>query len=221
MSYHTQPNDLMSTKKALEQIFSKLSGTTKWQLDFFIEIFNLIYSIQGRVNFQNLCRYSELNESTFRRNFQKFFDWLNFNYQLMLLSGFDPQKEIIAAFDCSYIPKSGSKTFGIDRFWSGCMNRAIKGLELSLVCLIDVATEKAWALNARQTPAGLSKKENDSTKTRIDFYLGQLKECTDKLLNVKHFVADGFYAKTKVFRAIREMDKHLTTKMKRLDRACS
>ncbi len=50
----TQPHDLMSTKKALEQIFDKLTGTTKWQLDFFIEIFNLIYSIQGRFNFQNL-----------------------------------------------------------------------------------------------------------------------------------------------------------------------
>ena len=47
----------MSTKKALEQIFDNLIGTTKWQQDFFIEILNLIYSIQGRINFQNLCRY--------------------------------------------------------------------------------------------------------------------------------------------------------------------
>ena len=204
----------MSTTRALEQIFDKLTGTTKWQLDFFIEIFNLIYSIQGRFNFQNLTRYSELNESTFRRNFQKFFDWLDFNFQLMQLSGVDFQKEVIAVFDCSYIPKAGSKTFGIDRFWSGCMNRAVKGLELSLVCLIDVSTKKAWALDAAQTPAGLSKKEKDKTRTRIDFYLEQLDRCKDKLLSIKHFVADGYYAKSKVFEHVRAMDKHLITKLR-------
>ena len=204
----------MSTKAALEHIFDKLNGSTKWQLNFFIEIFDLIYSIQGRFNFQNLTRYSELNESTFRRNFQKFFDWLEFNYHLMLLSGVDLKGEIIAAFDCSYIPKSGSKTFGLDRFWSGCLNRAVKGLELSLVCLIDVKAKRAWALDALQTPAGLSKKEQDKGKTRIDFYLGQLQKCKDKLLTIKYFVADGFYAKTKVFDAVRAMDKHLITKLR-------
>jgi len=202
----------MSTTKALKQIFNKLNGTTKWQLNFFIEIFDLIYSIQGR--FQNLTRYSDLNESTFRRNFQKFFDWLNFNYQLMLLAGVDMQGEIIAAFDCSFIPKSGSRTFGIDRFWSGCLNRAIKGLEISLVCLIDVDAKKAWALDTIQTPSGLSKKAKDSRKTRIDFYLEQLIKCKDKLLNIRHFVADGFYAKTKVFDSITAMDKHLITKLR-------
>jgi len=204
----------MSTTRALEQIFDKLTGTTKWQLDFFIEIFNLIYSIQGRFNFQNLTRYSDLNESTFRRNFQKFFDWLDFNYQLMQLTSLDFQGEVIAAFDCSYIPKSGSKTFGLDRFWSGCLNRAVKGLELSLVCLIDVRTRKAWALNALQTPSRLSKKENDNTKTRIDFYLDQLKQCKDKLLTINYFVADGFYAKRKVFDAIVAMNKQLITKLR-------
>ena len=55
----------MSTTRALEQIFDKLPGTTKWQQDFFIEVFKLIYTIKGRVNFQNLTRYSKLNESTF------------------------------------------------------------------------------------------------------------------------------------------------------------
>lgn len=204
----------MSTTRALEQIFDKLTGSTKWQLDFFIEIFELIYSIQGRFNFQNLTRYSNLNESTFRRNFQKFFDWLDFNYQLMLLGGVNLQGEIIAAFDCSYIPKAGSKTFGIDRFWSGCMNRAVKGLELSLVCLIDVKAKRAWALDAAQTPSSLSKKENDSTKTRIDFYLEQLSKCMDKLLNVNYFVADGFYAKTKVFQFVIKQNKHLITKLR-------
>lgn len=204
----------MSTTRVLEQIFAKLTGTTKWQLNFFIEIFDLIYSIQGRMNFQNLTRYSELNESTFRRNFQKFFDWLNFNLQLMLLAGVDVQDEVIAAFDCSFVPKAGSKTFGLDRFWSGCLSKAVKGLELSLVCLIDVKSRKAWALDAVQTPSGLSHKENDSSKTRVDFYLEQVKKCADKLLDINYFVGDGFYAKTKVFKALADLDKFFITKLR-------
>ena len=204
----------MSTKKALEQIFGNLAGTTKWQLDFFIEIFNLIYSIQGRINFQNLCRYSQLNESTFRRNFQKFFDWLDFNFQLILLAGVKLEGEVIAAMDCSFVSKSGKSTYGLDRFWSGCMGKALKGLEISLVSLIDVKTRKAWALDVVQTPSGLSPKENDEKRTRIDFYIDQLKKCKNKLLNVKYFVGDGFYAKTKVFEAMTEMGKHFITKLR-------
>ena len=132
----------MSTKSALEQIFDKLNGTTKWQLNFFIEVFDLIYSIQGRFNFQNLTRYSKLNESTFRRNFQKFFDWLDFNLALIRLSGVNLNEEVIAVFDCSFLTKSGKKTYGLDRFWSGCLNRAVKGLEISMLSLIDVKLEK-------------------------------------------------------------------------------
>jgi hypothetical protein len=204
----------MSTKKALKQIFGKLNGTTKWQLNFFIEIFDLIYSIQGRFNFQNLTRYSKLNESTFRRNFQKFFDWLDFNLALIKLAGVDLNKEVIAAFDCSFITKSGKKTYGLDRFWSGCLNRAAKGLEISMLSLIDVKTRKAWALDVIQTPAGLSKKEDDTRKTRIDFYIEQVQRCANKLLNIKYFVGDGFYAKTKVFEAMATMNKHFITKLR-------
>ena len=214
LSYHTQLNDLMSTKEALEQIFDKLSGTTKWQLKFFIEIFDLIYSIQGRFNFQNLTRYSQLNESTFRRNFQKFFDWLDFNLHLIRLNGVELSDEVIAAMDCSFISKSGKHTYGIDRFWSGSQSRAVRGLEISLLCLIDVATRQAWALHAAQTPAGLSTKVNDTSESRIDFYLDQIKNQKDKLLKIRYFVADGFYAKTKVFATMTELDKHFITKLR-------
>jgi len=204
----------MSTAKALEQIFDKLSGTTKWQLNFFIEVFDLIYSIQGRFNFQNLCRYSQLNESTFRRNFQKFFDWLDFNCQLIKLGGVDLDDEVIAAMDCSFITKSGKKTYGLDRFWHGTMGKALKGLEISLVSLIDFRTRKAWALDVVQTPSGLSQKENDKPYTRIDFYMEQIRKCQTKLLRINYFVGDGFYAKTKVFEAMTELNKHFITKLR-------
>ena len=214
LSYHTKPYDQKSTTRVFKQIFDKLSGTTKWQLNFFIEVFDLIYSIQGRFNFQNLCRYSQLNESTFRRNFQKFIDWLDFHFQMIKIAGVDLEGEVIAAMDCSFIAKSGKKTYGLDRFWSGSTGKALKGLEISLVSLIDVSSRKAWALNVVQTPSGLSQKENDQTRTRIDFYMDQIRNCQDKLLKIKYFVGDGFYAKTKVFETMSELNKHFITKLR-------
>ncbi len=207
-----------SIKKILESIFVRISVTHKWQQDFLFEMFELIFSIQGRVNYSNLARYSKYNESTFRRNFKKFFDWLNFNLQIMYLAGLrlsDPISEIIAVVDCSYIPKAGKKTFGLDYFFSGVAGRNKKGLELSLLSLIDVKSAKAWALDIVQTPPGLSRKEGKSGEyTRIDFYLEQILDLLPKLKKISYFVADGFYAKTKVFNTLSAQGKFLITKLR-------
>ena len=58
---------------------------------------------------------------------------------------------MIAVMDCSFIAKSGKKTFGLDQFYNGNHNRAEKGLEVSLVAMVDVETEVSYALLAEQT----------------------------------------------------------------------
>lgn len=57
-------------------------------------------------------RYSTYNESTFRRHFATFFDWLDFNNELEKELHPNPTDEMIAAVDCSFITKSGKHTFG-------------------------------------------------------------------------------------------------------------
>ena len=133
---------------------------------------------------------------------------------MIKIAGVDLEDQVIAAMDCSFITKSGKKTYGLDRFWNGCAGKALKGLEISLLSLIDIRTRKAWALDVAQTPSGLSQKENDQTRTRIDFYMDQIRKCQGKLLKIKYFVGDGFYAKTKVFEAMRELNKHFITKLR-------
>lgn len=204
-----------SIKEILESIFARINVTHKWQQDFLIELFQLVFSVQGRINYSNLARYSTYNESTFRRNFKKFFDWLNFNLQLMQLSGLQFSDTIIAAMDCSYLPKAGKKTFGLDYYFSGTAGRNKKGLEVSLLSLIDVNRTKAWTLDAVQTPANLSAKQGDSnTYTRIDFYLEQILDLLPQLTTILYFVADGFYAKTKVFNTLTSHGKNLITKLR-------
>ena len=210
---------MKSIKEILESIFARISVTHKWQQDFLLEMFELIFSIQGRVNYTNLARFSKYNESTFRRNFKKFFDWLNFNWYLIQLAGLKfsskSLNEIIAAIDCSYLPKAGKKTFGLDFFYSGVAGRNKKGLEISLLSLIDVQKAKAWTLDVVQTPAQLVAKEGDLKQyTRIDFYLEQILDLLPQLQYIRYIVADGFYAKKKVFHLLASCNKHLITKLR-------
>ena len=212
---HQNSRPMMSIKKILDSIFARISVTHKWQQDFLVELFELIFSIQGRINFENLARYSAMNDCTFRRNFSKFFEWLDFNLQLMYLGGLRFSNPVIAAIDCSFISKAGKATFGLDKFWSGVANRHKKGLEISLLALIDVASASAWSLDVVQTPPGLSAKEGQAEEyTRIDFYLEQILDLLPKLRQVLYFVADGYYAKVKMFNTLLSVNKHLITKLR-------
>ncbi|MEL7123972.1 MAG: transposase [Bacteroidota bacterium] len=205
----------MSIKKILTTIIARISVQHKWQADFLYEIFALVFSIQGRLTFENLSRYSHMSERTFRRNYKKFFDWLDFNWQLILLYAQIDQGVVIAAIDCSYIPKAGKATYGLDKFFSSIAGRAKKGLEISLLCLINTQNEKAWSLDVSQTPAGLSTKQDDpDVLTRVDHYMDQLKKAQTPLSGVQYIVADGFYAKNKVFKTMNQIGKSLITKLR-------
>lgn len=203
----------MSIELILGAIFANLSVTNKPEIKFFTELFELLFSIQGRINFENLSRFSFYNESTFRRRFAQFFDWLNFNHQLIESAKVGSKGPVIAAIDCSFISKSGKKTFGLDKFWSGCAGQAKKGLEVSVLALIDVVSATAWTLDVTQTPPQL-KSQGEDTYTRIDFYIEQILDCLPRLTQVRYFVADGFYAKTKIIKALLSMNKHLITKLR-------
>ena len=198
----------------LGKILSKVTTKNKSQRNFLEELFSLLSSMRGRVNFTNMSRFSKFNEVTFRRNFKKAFDWLSFNKELIDLAN-NPEEEMIVAIDASFIPKSGKNTYGFDRFWSGCANATKKGLEITCLALINIVTGAAWVLDVAQTPGGLSSSEGNSEDyTRVDFYMKQLKKSLDALTKVVYVVADGYYAKTKVFDEILNMDKHLITKLR-------
>jgi hypothetical protein len=152
----------MSISMLLGAMFVLLGETNKPTQVFFSEMFETVFSMRGRVNFTNLARYSFLNESTFRRRFGQHFDWLSLN---RVLIGFASEESstYIAAVDCSFIKKSGSATFGLDRYWSGCAGHSEKGLEISALAMIEVSTGHAWTLDVVQTPAHLTAKESSPT----------------------------------------------------------
>lgn len=193
----------------LTPILLNISQTDKWQRDFLVELFKTLFSRQGRFNFENLTRYSKYNELTHRRQFSKYFDWFSLNkFFVDFNSGIH-----IGVIDCSFISKSGKKTFGIDKFWSGVASQAKYGLEISVLACINVTTGKATFLDATQTPSGLSKKEG-TKYSRTDFYLEQILDCLKSLPTIVYYVADGFYAKEKIINGLTSKGKHLITKLR-------
>ncbi len=155
-------------------------------------LFSTILVVCGKVNFTNLSRYSELNEKTYRRHFRADFDFTSFNVELVKLTS-EREQALLLVMDGSFIAKSGKATEGLDWYWNGCNSRVEKGLEMSLVGVVDVETETAYALSAQQT---LAQSEIPSDITRMGQYLYHLDAVRPHLpAQVRYLAVDGAYAK--------------------------
>jgi hypothetical protein len=113
-----------------------------------INLFWLLFAYRGRHNFENLGRQSDYNESTFRNNYSKSFDFLSFNQELI---GQYCSEELVIAFDPSFISKSGKHTPGLGYFWSGCAGLAKKGLEIGGFGAVDILNNTCMHLVCKQT----------------------------------------------------------------------
>jgi hypothetical protein len=185
-----------------------------WQRQFLQELFKAVFSLRGRVNFTNLARFSFLHEQTFRRHFQKAFRWVWFNLTVFRLRQ-HPDEPIIGVFDCSFLPKSGTETWGLDQFFSSLAGKPRKGLEVSVLGLVATGSRRAFGVDATQTPSDLSTSEADGY-SRVDFYLEQIIDLYDQLadLGVSYWVGDGFYAKQKVFDTVTDLGGDLITRLR-------
>ena len=83
-----------------------------------------------------------------------------------------PEHEQAVVIDASFVPKSGKKTYGLDRFWNGSHGRSEKGLEISTLAWLDITDNGAYGLSVEQTPP--TDKTTDAEATRVDVYLDQL-----------------------------------------------
>jgi len=123
-------------------------------------------------------------------SFWQSFDYFEFNKHLV--ETYCSGHKIIAT-DCSYIPKSGKETPDIGNFWSGCASKALKGLEISSLAVIDVDNNTGMHLECKQTTESSIDEES-----RVDFYLQQVIDKKDELKQLADYiVADGAYAKQK------------------------
>lgn len=178
----------------------------------------------GKVNFTNLSRYSDLSERTYRRQFSQRYDFIGFN-QALISAAIASAVNQIGVIDCSFIPKSGKSTYGIARFYNGKANRAERGLEISVIAVVDVEQSLGYALSVQQTPA-MEKPESDKQAgiqlqamageiTRVDYYLTHLQATREALpAAVRYLVGDGFYSKVKWVEGVTALNLEVIGKLR-------
>lgn len=186
-------------------MLGKLSNINQWRKDFILETFVLFLSIRGRINFLQLARYGKHKEQRYRQQFEKPFDFLNFNKELTLQHG---SGRYAIAFDPSYISKSGKKTPGVGWFWSGCANQAKWGLEIGGLAAIDIDNHIAFHLEAVQTL-------NTDEQSLTGWYASVISARKDSLTAIsKYIVADAWFSKRTFVDSILSMNMHLISRLR-------
>ena len=196
------------------QILDRMSGVAKPQRKFLLTLFVTMLVTRTRINFLNLSRHSSLHEKTYRRHFRKSFAFVSFN-RAAIARAVPDENTTLFAQDASFSAKSGKQTYGLDHFWNGCAARAERGLEVSLISIVDVERNQAFALSAEQTAPLPEIKKHGKTRTRIDFYLEHLQRTAPYFpLSVTSGVFDGFYAKLKFVNGVCALGYQVVSKLR-------
>ena len=105
--------------------------------------------------------------------------------------------------------KSGKLTDGLGMFWRGCTGRTEKGLELSLLSVVDLKSNTAYALDVQQTL-------DQEGKTRVDLYAEQVIVLAKQIigLGIKYLAVDAYYFKQKSVTPIVETGLHIVGKLR-------
>jgi hypothetical protein len=206
-----------SIKTIIQSLLTSMEDLTHPQKKFILTLFSTLVVSCGRATFVNLSRYSRLNERTYRRQYQRSFNFIQFN-QKLIEQAIEPESEVILAVDCSFIAKSGKQTYGLDYFYNGSASRAEKGLEISAMAVVDVSKKRGYSLSVQQTPTkNLSLEKNEQPETtRINHYLTQLEATVPYLpSSLRYVVSDGFYSKIKWVEGVTNLNLEAIGKLRR------
>jgi len=194
-------------KSLIINTLDKISKFNKRRIDFLHETIFLFLSIKGRINFLQLSRFGNHCEQRYRIQFEKPFDFLGFNKELVQSHG---SGHYVIAFDPSYIDKSGKKTPGVGWFWSGCAGQAKWGLEIGGIAVIDIDNHTAFHLESVQTLADDAGVENLST-----WYADVIESRKDTLLSIsRYLVADAWFSRKPFTDRILSMGMQLISRLR-------
>jgi hypothetical protein len=177
----------------------------RWQTKFLLHLFILWLSIRGRYNFTHLARYGKFKESTYRKHFARYFDWLDFNTRLVdqYLS-----RDRIIALDPSYISKSGKHSAGVGYYWSGAAGQAKWGQEFCGLAAVDLTDKTALHLLAVQSL-------DFEVENPLDYYASILIFNAEKLRQVSDYVVvDAYFSKARFVDPVLEAGFNIITRLR-------
>lgn len=188
----------------------QIPGLNKPGFKFLISFFETWLGLPVRYTILNLSRFGHYCEKSIRLQMEREFDFTGFNMSIIQSHC---TKELIAVFDPTFIAKAGKHTPGLGRWWSGKDNRAMKGLEIGVLGLIDVQNATAMSLKAVQTPSIPSLRA--AGKTLIDHYADLIVSQMAAIKLVTNYLAvDGYFMKQEFIRPVAREGLHIITKMR-------
>ena len=216
----------MSIETLTSTILRKMSFIGKWQANFFIELVTTWLSIKSRHSFENLSRQGDMSSESYRFNFSNSFDFKTFNRYLFDYIGLkninDPNEarpqteylfdyiglEKVWAFDPSFLSKSGTKTYGIGYFWSGCTQKVKRGMEIAGLAVVDVKNHTAFHYYATQTKI-------EDAQNLLSYYADIIvKDALNMLLVSKYVTVDAYFSKSTFIDPVCKEGFHLISRMR-------
>jgi hypothetical protein len=198
----------------INYILEEMSDIGKPQKKFLVSLFLTILFMRGKVNFRNMSRYSDYCEKTYARQYRRSFSFIEFNERL-IKEVVPVSHEVIGTMDCSFVPKSGKKSYGLGNFYDSSHNKSSKGLEISVIGVVDVTDKTAYSLSAWQTPPQAEIEDlvaqerevaDEDDISRVDFYAHHLRRDVQAVLQfVTYLVVDGYYSKLKFVNTVLEL----------------
>lgn len=189
-------------------LLDALSTLKKPQKTFMAMLLEVLMVFQGKATFRNLSRYSGMSEKRFSRWYRRAFpfDWFN---QALLGLTLGDSADCIGAIDASFMPKSGKKTDGLGKFYNGSAGAPERGLEASLISVVDLRSNTAYAIEAQQTL-------DQPDRTRADLYAEHVLKVAPCLrkLNITHIACDAWYSKRKFVEPVCAAGFHVVGKLR-------
>jgi hypothetical protein len=171
----------------------------------------------------NLSRYSSYSDRTYRRQYDQSFDFVAFN-ALTIAAAVPEHREQILAIDASFANKSGKSTWGLDWFYNGSAGQSEKGLEISLIVVVDVLAHQAYPLSVSQTAARTAEEQSQrkqkkgktaAVSGRVQGYINQLQATKPSLPSgIKYLAADSFYSKKSFVDSVCALELDLISKLR-------
>jgi len=199
--------------RLFESVLRRVQNPKKPQQKFLCHLMRLMLMLPGRMTFRNLSRYSPYHEKTFARWFARDVDFVSLNHAA-IVDVVPHSHEPVLAFDPSFVPKSGTHTYGLDMFWNGTHSRAERGLEIATLAWIDVTHNSAYTLSVEQTSP---MPQSGTEETRIDTYVAHIAHVvtTQPLQALKYLAVDGYFSKKKFVDGVCALDLHVIGKLRR------
>ncbi len=126
-----------------------LSPTTLRQMSL---IALALLTMTGRVTMTGIARWSGDGASyrTIQRFFATLLPWAQIFWLVFRTHHLQPDDVYILAGDEVVVTKAGKQTFGLDRFFSGILQKAVPGVAFFSLALISTTTRRAFPLRLEQ-----------------------------------------------------------------------